>query len=112
MIRTGCLLILILTILWSIGTVPTAAERLTVDFDSNVWNKSRAKVVDHMDRKCLIGRALLEGVEFKNGIIEVDIACSRVRSYPGIIFRYRSEGDYERVYIRPHRAPQQALYEH
>jgi sugar lactone lactonase YvrE len=58
-----------------------------------------------MDRKCIIGRAQLEGVEFENGIIEVDIACNRVRSYPGIIFRYRSEGNYERVYIRPHRAP-------
>ncbi len=105
MSRTVCLLVLVSMVLVSIGAGFAQAERLVVDFDSTVWNKGRAEVVDHMDRKCLIGRALLEGVEFKNGIIEVDIATSRVRSYPGIIFRYQSEGNYERIYIRPHRAP-------
>jgi len=62
-----------------------------------------AQIVEHMDRKCLIGSAFLKDVEFENGVIEVDIAVDGSRSYPGVIFRMESEGNYERFYIRPHR---------
>jgi len=55
-----------------------------------------------------MGAALLKGIEFENGIIEVDVAVDGRRSYPGIIFRMQSQFNRERVYIRPHRA---GLYE-
>jgi len=51
-----------------------------------------------------MGAALLKGIEFENGIIEVDVAVDGRRSYPGIIFRMQSQFNRERVYIRPHRA--------
>jgi len=59
-----------------------------------------------MDRKCLIGSAFLKDVEFENGVIEVDLAVAgqKARTYPGLIFRIQSPGNYEHVYIRPHRA--------
>ena len=48
----------------------------------------------------------MNDVDFENGIIEVDIAVkdNKVRGYPGIIFRMQSPENYERFYIRPHRA--------
>jgi sugar lactone lactonase YvrE len=50
-----------------------------------------------------MGTAHLEDVEFENGVIEVDIAVERERTYPGIVFRRQSESNYEDFYVRPHR---------
>ena len=76
-----------------------------IDFDSPQWSLEGAKVLQHMDRKALMGSALLNGIEFQNGIIKVDIfTTTKKRSYPGVLFRLVSPTDYERVYIRPHRS--------
>ncbi len=76
----------------------------TVDFDSDRWTKSNARVFEYMGRDALMGMAHLDDVEFDNGVIEVDIAVTGKRSYPGIRFRMQSAGDYEECYVRPHRA--------
>ncbi|UCC39339.1 MAG: SMP-30/gluconolactonase/LRE family protein [Candidatus Aminicenantes bacterium] len=83
------------------------AQEEVIDFESDRWVLKNAEIVQYMDRKCLMGYAVLKDLEFQNGIIEVDIAISdnRKRSYPGIIFRVQSDTDYERFYVRPHRAP-------
>ncbi len=82
------------------------AQEDIIDFESDRWDATNAEIVQHMERKCLIGNAFLRDVEFENGVIEVDIAfAARSRSYPGIVFRMESEGNYERFYIRPHRSP-------
>jgi len=75
-----------------------------VDFESERWIMKNAEIVDHLGRKGLIGYAYLKDVAFENGVIQVDIAVDGTRSYPGIIFRIQDENNYERVYIRPHRA--------
>jgi len=77
-----------------------------VPFTSERWDLEGARVVDHLERKALMGAALLKDVEFEDGIIECDIAMKAgVRSYPGILFRLESMEEYERVYLRPHRSP-------
>ncbi len=77
-----------------------------VEFTPERWDLSQAKIVDHLDRKALIGTAFLKDVELEDGVIECDIAMrSGARSYPGILFRVQSPEDYERVYLRPHRSP-------
>ena len=83
---------------------PAAAEGDTGDFASESWTKLDARVVEHLDRPSLEGTALLAEVEFTDGVIEVDIAVSGARSYPGIIFRRQSQADLERFYVRPHRS--------
>ena len=40
----------------------------------NDWDLTNAKVVDHLDRKALIGTAFLKDIELEDGIIECDIA--------------------------------------
>lgn len=74
-----------------------------IPFDESHWNLENAKIVDHLDRTCLMGYAQLNEVDFTNGIIEFDIAISGARSYPGIYFRMIDAGNYEHFYIRPHR---------
>jgi sugar lactone lactonase YvrE len=79
------------------GIIPFVPER---------WDLAGAKVVDHLDRRALMGTAILKDVEFENGTIECDIAMkAAARSYPGVLFRHRSDGEHERIYLRPHRSP-------
>ncbi len=92
----------VLAALWIPATA--GAEVQHIDFDSDRWTMTNARLVDHMERRCLIGMAYLGDTDFEDGIIEVDISMDGRRSYPGILFRMQSEENYEHVYVRPHRA--------
>ena len=82
------------------------AQKKAAEFDPAFWNLERAKIVDHLGRKALIGSAFLKDARLQSGVIEVDIATTaRSRSYPGLLFRVQDAANYERVYIRPHRSP-------
>jgi hypothetical protein len=76
----------------------------TIPFDSPRWQLANARVVDHMGEKAMLGTAFLKDAEFGDGVIEFDLAVTGARSYPGILFRTRPDGSWERFYIRPHRA--------
>ncbi len=94
----------------SIGTpvssVPLQTTADRVDFTADRWDLEHATIVDHLGRKALMGTAFLKGVELDDGVIECDVAMKAdVRAYPGVLFRVQSPGEYERVYLRPHRAP-------
>jgi sugar lactone lactonase YvrE len=94
------------TVCLAAGLPIQEAEGEIVPFSPERWDLANAKVVDHLERKALMGAALLKDVEFEDGVIECDIAMKAgVRSYPGILFRVESQEDYERVYLRPHRSP-------
>lgn len=75
-----------------------------IPFDGTHWNLTNAKVVEHLGRQALMGFAILKNVEFENGVIEYDLAVKGGRSYPGVGFRSRPGGKWERFYIRPHRS--------
>ena len=81
-----------------------AALAETVDFGSEHWIFKSAEVKEYLGRKCLHGYALLKDVVFEDGVIEVDLAVTGASSYPGFVFRVESDRDYERIYLRPHRA--------
>ncbi len=80
-----------------------AAQQDYIDFESDQWVVANGEVKEYLGRKSLVGMAYLKDVEFENGIIEVDIAVTRSRSYPGINFRIQSIRDFERFYVRSHR---------
>jgi sugar lactone lactonase YvrE len=90
-----------------LGAVGAAAGEGTIDFDSERWVVFSGQVTEYQGRKCLAGSAFLKDAEFQDGVIEVDLLVTDVnkKSYPGINFRVQSQADYERFYIRPHRAP-------
>jgi len=83
-------------------TVVSFAADTAIPFDETNWELGRAKVVKHLDRDALVGSANLKDVAFTDGTIQVDIACTGARSYPGIVFRSDATGTYEIVYLRPH----------
>ena len=92
--------------LLAILLVPATAstQQESVPFSSDRWRMIDAGMAEHMGVPCLQGAAVLDDVEFQDGTIEVDVAVDGSRSYPGIVFRMQSDENYERVYIRPHRA--------
>jgi len=90
----------------ALGLAGQEAPGHIMEFTPERWDLANAKIVDHLDRKALIGTAFLKDVDLEDGVIECDVAMkSAVRSYPGLLFRVRSPEDYERVYLRPHRSP-------
>lgn len=97
----------LVAVTFALAPAAGGAEQEVIGFESGVWTMGNAKVVEHLGRTSLMGFAYLEGVEFTDGVIEVDVAVpdNDARSYPGIVFRVQSERDYERLYLRPHRAP-------
>ncbi len=68
------------------------------------WDLSGATVTTHLGRESLAGAAGLRDSLIQDGVIEVDLAVTGAAGYPGIVFRMQSDLDYERVYLRPHRA--------
>ena len=81
-----------------------SAEDEVIPFDSPRWQMLDAQVVEHLGRQALIGTAVLEDVDLANGVVEYDLAVTGARSYPGALFRMQSRDNYERFYVRPHRA--------
>jgi sugar lactone lactonase YvrE len=75
-----------------------------IDFSPERWDLQAALIEEHLGRPALKGTTFLKGVSFDNGVIEVDVAMTGARSYPGIVFRMEDATNYERVYIRPHRS--------
>ncbi len=75
-----------------------------VGFESPRWAVADGQRDEYLERKALAGTALLEGASMRNGTIEVDVVVTGARSYPGIVFRRAGTGEYERVYLRPHRS--------
>lgn len=84
--------------------VHVGAETTVIPFDDAHWDLANARVEQHLGRTALTGVAVLRDVELGNGVIEVDVACTGARSYPGVIFRSQPDGSWERFYIRPHRS--------
>ncbi len=82
----------------------TAAAAETIPFTAERWDLEDATVKAQLGRTAVSGTAWLKDVELEDGVIEVDVALTRQRSYPAIIFRRQKDGDYEHVYLRPHRA--------
>lgn len=80
------------------------AESESVPFDSERWLLPQAQMAERGGRPCLVGNAYLQGLEFENGTIEVDLLADGGRAYPGIVFRVQSPGNGEHIYVRPHRA--------
>ena len=89
MYRTTAVTRLAALIVLPVATTPGLADRGALErvpFDSDRWEITSGAVVEHLGRTALTGTALLRDVEFTNGIIEVDIATSGARAYPGLAF--------------------------
>ncbi|HJT73232.1 MAG TPA: hypothetical protein VJ720_04415 [Chitinophaga sp.] len=87
----------------------TAGAQTIIPFDSPRWKITGNGFVQetHLGRPAYRlekGAALLEDANFKNGIIEFDIALAKERYFPAIEFRVQDEYNYEQYYLRPHQS--------
>jgi DNA-binding beta-propeller fold protein YncE len=96
------LALLAATIAATIAVTRAGAEPESVPFDSPRWTVRNAETTEYLGRPCLQGFAYLADVDFADGVIEVDLAVTGQRGYPGLVFRVQSEENYENVYVRPH----------
>lgn len=90
-------------LLW-LAVLPAVAGAAIVEFTAERWELKDAEVTEYLGRSALSGTAWLKETEFGNGVIEVDIAAARERGYPAVVFRKQAEGEFEHIYLRPHRA--------
>ncbi|MCF6405201.1 hypothetical protein L3C95_20020 [Chitinophaga filiformis] len=86
-----------------------AMAQTAVPFDSPRWKITGQEAVKetHLGQPALrlkSGSALLADANFRNGIIEFDIALSKARYFPGIDFRMQDEANFEEYYLRPHQS--------
>ncbi len=103
-IKTVWMLAIFLGLTAGMQTMTAQVEKR--DFSAEQWELKNARIVEKFGRTCLVGSAFLKGCQFSDGIIEVDIyMLADRRAYPGVLFRVHDEENYERVYLRPHRAP-------
>jgi hypothetical protein len=90
--------------------LPYVADAQTIiPFNSPRWKvKGKTPYEElHLGKPALRlqeGSLLLEDANFKNGIIEFDIALAADRYFPAIAFRMQDEKNYEQYYVRPHQS--------
>ena len=88
-----------------------ATRPLSVPFDSPRWElQGRAKATRFQGRECLSldgGAAVLNELEMRDGVIDVDVATPASRGFFGIQFRIADDGaNAEWVYLRQHKSGQ------
>lgn len=79
------------------GQLPWQSERWAVE-------ARESRVERYLGRESLLlggGIAWLEGVEFRDGIIQFDLAASDELGFHGVAFRAEDADDYEHFYLRP-----------
>ena len=91
-------------VLLAAGATASDENVRSIAFDSSPWVIHQGEVVEHLGRQAFTGSGVLDGAHFTNGVIEVDLALTGERSYPGIAFRIQTDSEYEKFYVRPHRA--------
>lgn len=82
----------------------------TIPFQPDYWTisnggKSSFETFDGRESLVLDGKAVVAGMEFSNGILEVDVYANQARSFAGFIFR-KQDGTMEEVYMRMHKSRQ------
>ncbi len=84
-------------------------ETLSVPPDSPRWElEGQAKPAEYQGRKCLFldgGAATLKDLDFRDGVVDVDVSTPAKRGFFGIQFRIAGDaGNAEWVYLRQHKS--------
>ncbi|MGZ5958402.1 MAG: hypothetical protein ACXWLI_08310 [Myxococcaceae bacterium] len=98
-----------LCMLFSRSVAAAGAPALVLPPDSPRWElEGQAKVVEHQGRKSLFldgGAAVVKDLDFRDGVIDLDVSTPAARGFFGIEFRISDEGaTAEYVYLRQHKS--------
>jgi hypothetical protein len=98
--------------LWAVSTdYSQAPGKLSLPPDSARWEfQGQAGAAEYQGRKCLRldgGSATVKDFEFRDGVIDVDVATPALRGFFGFQLRIASDGlNAEEVYLRQHKSGQ------
>ena len=99
--------ILIVLTLACFGPV-SGLEAATLDVGGDGWEISGDHAVEvFQGREALrlaTARAYRRDVRFQDGTLELDVALTGRRSFVYVQFRMQSDGEFEEVYLRPHKS--------
>lgn len=93
---------LVLGMMLMVVGLPLAAG--DVPMEKSYWEGPEATFMPFLGRKAMTGFAMLKDGELRDGRIEVELAATGERGYPGVMFHIAGEGEYETVYVRPHKS--------
>ncbi len=99
----------LMLLLAAIFAASVAAQKVSIAPESPRWIlEAEAKPADFLGRKSLYlngGGATVKDLEFRDGIIEVDVATPANRGFFGIQFRIAdNDADAEWIYLRQHKS--------
>ena len=83
-----------------VGQLPWETERWRIE-------AQESRVEEHLGREALRmvnGVAWLTDASLRDGVVEFDLAAPPEQGFHGLVFRAVDEGNYEHVYVRPHRS--------
>ncbi len=81
-----------------------------VPLDSSRWTwPCEPRVVEHLGRECVTFDdpeggflLMLDDVELRDGVIELELAVSAERAFHGVVWRAADDENYEAFFVRPH----------
>lgn len=91
------------------GKPDFSPQTLSIPADSPRWDlQGEAKVAEYQGRKSLRfdgGAAILKDFQFRDGVVDVDVATPAKRGFFGFDFRLDADGrNYEELYLRQHQS--------
>jgi len=99
---------LVILLVASIGyTLSVSASNIPLNNGNFTVEGKKAKFTSYKGKKSLLlssASATVNGIVFKNGIIEYDVAFSEKRNFVGVKFRQQDSKNAEEFYIRPHQS--------
>jgi hypothetical protein len=98
-----------LVVLFEVGANSQTLPVVSVPEDSPRWSlEGKASTAEFLGRKCLFldgGAAVLNGLDMRDGVVDVDVATPASRGFFGIQFRISEDGaNAEWVYLRQHKS--------
>lgn len=88
-----------------LGQTKETIPMLAKNWQGSKGGKLDFELFDGRQTLNLDGKAVVSGMEFSNGILEVDVYAKQARSFAGFIFR-KQDGTMEEVYMRMHKSRQ------
>jgi len=86
----------------------TASAQTALPFDAKTWRLTGdAKIESYLGRAALRARrgmAFADGVAFRDGTIDLDMAVGVHRNFSYVFFRRQGEGEQEEIYLRTHKS--------
>jgi hypothetical protein len=86
-----------------------SGQTVNVPFTPDKWHMEGAQISQetYQGKECILlksGNLISKDIDFRDGVIEVDVSLPQRRGFPGIAFRVMDQQNFESFYMRPHQS--------